>query len=71
MGIKVKFMSALKEVTGTSFRTESFFNTLKSNGRLVGYIQLKDELFYPDGTIDYLQISLNGRLSWPEKKYTH
>lgn len=73
MGIKVKFMSALKEVTGTSLaELDPSFNTfekvMEELSRL--YPKLKDELFYPDGTIDYLyQISLNGqRLSWPEDK---
>ncbi len=75
MGITVKFMSALKEVTGTSSVVlDTSFNTFEKvmEELLRLYPKLKDEIFYPDGTIDYIyHISLNGRrLSWPEDKKT-
>jgi len=73
LGITVKFMSALKEVTGTSSVVlDTSFNTFEKvmEELLRLYPKLKDEIFYLDGTIDYIyQISLNGRrLSWPEDK---
>lgn len=73
MGIKVKFLTALKEVTGTSSAEfDTSFNTFERvmEELLRSFPKLKDELFCSDGTIDYLyQIILNGkRLSWPEDK---
>ncbi len=73
MGIRVEFKSALKNVTGTKTVTlDKSFNTFEKiiTELLNLYPQLKDELFYADGTIDYaFQIILNGRrLVWPEDK---
>lgn len=73
MGIRVEFKSALKNVTGTKTVTlDKSFNTFEKiiTELLNLYPQLKDELFYADGTIDYVfQIILNGRrLVWPEDK---
>lgn len=73
MGIKVKFLTALKEVTGTSsVELDTSFNTFEKvmEELLRSFPKLEDKLFCSDGTIDYLyQISLNGkRLSWPEDK---
>ncbi len=73
MAIKVEFKSALKSVTGTQAVTiDGTFNTFeKVLTELIRlYPGLKDEMFYADGTIDYIyQIILNGkRLSWPEDK---
>ncbi len=73
MAIKVEFKSALKNVTGTQAVTidrkfDTFEKALMELIRL--YPELKEEMFYADGTIDYIyQIILNGkRLSWPEDK---
>lgn len=73
MAIKVEFKSALKNVTGTQTVTidrkfDTFDKALTELVRL--YPELKEEMFYADGTIDYIyQIILNGkRLSWPEDK---
>ena len=73
MGVKIKFMSALKEVTGSAeVVLDASFDTYgKIMEELIRlFPRLKEEIFYPDGTIDYVyQISLNGqRLSWPEDK---
>lgn len=73
MAIRVEFKSALKSVTGTKAITidrtfDTFEKALMELIRL--FPELKDEMFYSDGTIDYIyQIILNGkRLSWPEDK---
>ncbi len=73
MAVKVEFKSALKTVTGTQSTTvdssfDTFEKVLMELVRL--YPGLKEEMFYADGTIDYIyQIILNGkRLSWPEDK---
>ena len=73
MAIRVEFKSALKSVTGTQAITidrtfDTFEKALMELIRL--FPELKDEMFYSDGTIDYIyQIILNGkRLSWPEDK---
>lgn len=73
MAIRVKFMSSLKDVTGTSSAElppsfDTFEKVMHELLRL--FPKLKDEMFYPDGTIDFIyQIILNGkRLSWPENK---
>jgi len=73
LAIRVEFKSALKSVTGkqaiTIDRTfDTFEKALMELIRL--FPELKDEMFYADGTIDYIyQIILNGkRLSWPEDK---
>ncbi len=73
MAIKVEFKSALKSVTGTSAVTiDKSFNTLeKIMAELIRlYPELKDEMFYSDGTIDHIyQVIHNSkRLSWPEDK---
>ncbi|HHT46317.1 MAG TPA: MoaD family protein [Firmicutes bacterium] len=73
MGIKVKFMSYLKEITGTSLvELQPSFDTVEKimDELLRLYPQLKDEMFYEDGTMDFIyQLILNGkRLSWPENK---
>ncbi|MCL0084019.1 MoaD/ThiS family protein [Dehalococcoidia bacterium] len=73
MSIKVKFMSALRSVTGTpSVELDPSFSTLEKvmEELLRLYPPLKDEMFYPDGTIDFVyQLILNGeRLSWPDDK---
>jgi len=73
VSIKVKFMSALRSVTGTpSVELDPSFNTLEKvmEELLRLYPQLKDEMFYPDGTIDFVyHLILNGeRLSWPDDK---
>ncbi len=73
MAIKVEFKSALKNVTGTQAvnidrKFDTFEKVLTELIRL--YPKLKEEMFYADGTIDFIyQIILNGkRLSWPEDK---
>jgi molybdopterin converting factor small subunit len=73
MSINVKFMSALRSVTGTpSVELDPSLNTLdKVMGELLRlYPQLRDEMFYPDGTIDFVyHLILNGEcLSWPEDR---
>jgi MoaD family protein len=73
VGIKVKFMSYLKEITGTSLvELQPSFDTVEKimDELLRLYPQLKDEMFYEDGTMDFIyQLILNGkRLSWPENK---
>lgn len=66
-------MSNLKGVTGTqSVNLDTSFNTFEQvmNELLRLYPQLKEEMFYSDGTIDFAyQIMLNGkRLMWPDDK---
>ncbi len=73
MGVRVEFKSALKNITGTQAVTlDKSYNTFeKVFTELIRlYPQLKDEMFYTDGTIDYAyQVILNGiRLAWPEDK---
>ena len=73
MGIKVKFMSYLKEITGTGLvELQPSFDTVEKimDELLRLYPQLKDEMFYEDGTMDFIyQLILNGkRLSWPDNK---
>ncbi len=73
MSIRVEFKSALKNITGTqTVLLDKCFNTFeKVITELIRlYPQLKDEMFYSDGTIDYAyQVILNGnRLVWPEDK---
>ncbi len=73
MATKIKFMSNLKGVTGTqSVNLDTSFNTFEQvmNELLRLYPQLKEEMFYSDGTIDFAyQIMLNGkRLMWPDDK---
>jgi len=73
MSIKVKFMSALRSVTGTpSVELDHSFGTL---GEVIEellrlYPQLKEELFHPDGTMDFIyHLMLNGdRVSWKKDK---
>ncbi len=57
MAIKVEFKSALKNVTGTQAVTidrkfDTFEKALMELIRL--YPELKEEMFYADGTIDYI-----------------
>lgn len=73
MSIRVEFKSALKNITGT--QTVSLENSSNTFEKVITtlirlYPQLKDEMFYSDGTIDYAyQVILNGvRLVWPEDK---
>jgi MoaD family protein len=73
MTIKVKFMSVLRSVTGTpSVELDPSFNTLEKVMEELFrlYPQLKDEMFYPAGTTDFVyHLILNGeRLSWPDDK---
>ena len=73
MAIKVKFLSSLKSITGTGLvELPSTLDTVEKvmDELLRMYPQLKDEMFYPDGTIDYIyHLILNGRrLSWPDDK---
>jgi molybdopterin converting factor small subunit len=73
MAIKVKFMSSLKTVTGTGLaELPSSLGTVEKvmEELLRLYPQLKDEMFYADGTMDFIyQIILNGtRLAWPDDK---
>ncbi len=73
MAIKIDFKSGLKSVTGTQYVTiDKSFNTFeKVITELIRlYPRLKEEMFYSDGTMDYIyQVILNGkRLSWPEDK---
>jgi molybdopterin converting factor small subunit len=67
-------MSSLKDVTGTgSAELPSSFDTFEKvmDELLRLFPKLKDEMFYPDGSIDFIyQVVLNGRrLSWPEDKH--
>ena len=73
VGIKIKFMSYLKEITGTSYvELQPSFDTIEKvmNELLRLYPQLKEEMFYEDGTMDFIyQLVLNNKhLSWPENK---
>ncbi len=73
MAVKVKFMSSLKTITGTGMAElpPSLDTVEKVMEELLKlYPRLKDEMFYADGTMDYIyQILLNGkRLSWPDDK---
>lgn len=73
MGIKVKFMSYLKEITGTGLvELQPSFDTVEKimDELLRLYPRLKNEMFYEDGTMDFIyQLILNNkRLSWPENK---
>jgi MoaD family protein len=73
VGIKIKFMSYLKEITGTSLvELQPSFDTLEKvmHELLRLYPQLKNEMFDEDGTMDFIyQLILNNkRLSWPENK---
>lgn len=66
-------MSALRSVTGTpQVELHHSFSTLEKvmEELLRLYPQLKEEIFYPDGTIDFVyHLILNGeRLSWQEDK---
>lgn len=75
MAIKIEFKSALKSVTGThTVSLDRSFNTFeKIIAELIRlYPALQEELFYSDGTMDYIyQVILNGkRLSWPEDRET-
>lgn len=73
MTIRIEFKSALKNVTGTPVAAvDSSFDTFEKlmNELVRLYPQLKDEMFYSDGTIDHIFqiIHNNRRLSWPEDK---
>lgn len=73
MTVKVKLMSSLKSITGTGLvELPPTFDTVEKvmEELLRLYPQLKDEMFYPDGTMDFIyQLILNGkRLSWPDDK---
>ena len=73
MAIKIEFKSALRSVTGISaIKIDKSFNTLEKvmNELIRMYPALKDEMFYSDGTMDYIyQIIHNSRrLSWLEDK---
>lgn len=73
MSINVKFMPALRSITGTpSVELDPSLNTLEKvmDELLRLYPQLKGKMFYPDGTIDFVyHLILNGeRLSWPDDK---
>lgn len=73
MAVTIKFMSALKNVTGTQqVELDSSFDTFEKvmQELLRLFPQLEDEMFYSDGSIDFIyHISINGRrLSWPDDK---
>jgi molybdopterin converting factor small subunit len=73
MAVKVKLMSSLKTITGTRLvELPSSMDTAEKvmEELLRLYPQLKDEMFYAGGNMDYIyQLLLYGkRLSWPDDK---